>query len=131
MRERYQPTFHADGRKVYDPQRTERDVYDEWDAITDRLIAEGDTRDRAFVEMRAKELWRQQEEKAERWSEWQTRVWHPRMRALAQARFDANESERPVELNKEELERLIEHFAGANDPVAQSILAKSGAALKR
>lgn len=33
-------------------------------------------------------------------------------------------------LTPEEMERLVEHFAGANDPVAQSILAKALASLK-
>ena len=124
-RKRYEPTFHPDGRKVYDPQRTELDIHDEWDTITDRLIAEGDTRDRAYVEMAAREIWRQQEATAERWSEWQQRVWFPRCRAESQVRFDANESERQVGFTKEELERLVEHFGGANDPVAQAILEKA------
>lgn len=130
-RERYQPTFHPDGRKVYNPQRTMLDIYDEWDGIADRLRAEGDDRDPAGVDMRARELWRQEEEKSERWKEWQERVWKPRMRALALSRFDAGESERSIGFTKEELERLIEHFAGANDPVAQAILAKAGEALSR
>jgi 2,4-dienoyl-CoA reductase-like NADH-dependent reductase (Old Yellow Enzyme family) len=128
-RTRYVPTYHPDGRKVYNPSRTMLDIYDEWDAITDRLIAEGDPRDPAFVEMRAKEIWRQEEENGERWKEWQVRVWHPRCAAASKAAFDANERERALNLNKEEIERLIEHFAGANDPVAQSILAKAMAAL--
>lgn len=126
-RKRYEPTFHPDGRKVYNPSRTMTDIHDEWDALTEKVKA--DDPDCRFPEMRARELWRQQEETAERWSEWQQRVWRPRNRAISQARFDANESERDASFTKAELEHLAEHFAGANDPVAQSILAKVQAAL--
>jgi hypothetical protein len=130
-RKRYQPTYHPDGRKVYNPGRSMLDIYDEWDAITERLIAEGDERDPAFIEMRARELWRREEEKAERWGDWQKRVWIPRMKALSDAAFEANERERNIALTKEEIERLMEHFAGANDPVSQSIFAKALAMLPK
>lgn len=118
----YTPTYHPDGRKVYNPQRTERDIHDEWDALEARVRLEDPSQ--PYPSMRARELWRQEEERAERWSEWQDRVWHPRMRALASVRPD-----RSLAFTVEEVERLIEHFAGANDPVAQSILAKALGAL--
>lgn len=119
----YRPSFHADGRKIYNPSRTELDIHDEWDALTEQVKAEDPSC--LYPEMRAKELWRQQEAKAERWSEWQQRVFFPRCRAESQAKFDADESERSVTFTKTELERLIEHFTGANDPVAQSIYTKA------
>lgn len=118
FRQRYRPTYHPDGRKVYDPQRTEMDIHDEWEAFEEQLRADGETCP-LTIHMRSREMWRQEEERKERWSEWQQRVWYPRMRALAEAK------PRKVEFTKEELERLVEHFAGANDPVAQSILAKA------
>lgn len=37
--------------------------------------------------------------------------------------------EKQVLFNRVELERLVEHFAGANDPVAQSLMRKASAAL--
>lgn len=126
-RKRYEPKFDETGRKLYDPQRTERDIHDEWDALTEKVRAEDP--DCPYPEMRAKELWRQQEATAERWSEWQQRVWFPRCRAESQARFEAGETGRHVEFTKSELEHLVEHFAGANDPVAQSIFTKAAAAL--
>lgn len=129
QRRRYVPTFHPDGRKVYNPQRTMLDIYDEWDALEAQVRA--DDPDCRFPDFRARELWRQQEESGERWKEWQVRVFNPRIRALSLARFDANESERSVAFTKEEIERLIEHFAGANDPVAQSILSKALTVLQR
>lgn len=117
-RPRYQPTFHPDGRKVYNPNRTGLDIYDEWDALTELVKAEDP--DCPYPEMRAKELWRQQEEKGERWKEWQQRVWHPRMAARA--------AERPSPepgLTRAEAGLLVEHFTGANDPVAQGLLRKA------
>lgn len=65
--------------------------------------------------MQARELWRQEEEGKERWREWQVRVWRPRMAATV----------RPRVLTSEEWAFLAEHFAGANDPTAQSIHAKA------
>ena len=117
-RERYRPTYHPDGRKVYDPGRTARDINDEWEVFEERVRAEDP--ECRFPGMKAREMWRREEETKERWSEWQKRVWFPRMRALAEAR-----DSHTLDFTKEEVERLIEHFAGANDPVAQSILAKA------
>lgn len=37
---------------------------------------------------------------------------------------------RAVDLTRAELERLVEHFAGANDPIALSIAAKAAATLE-
>ena len=72
--------------------------------------------------LRAKELWRQEEEKKERWKDWQERVWHPRMLAFPEER-------EPKDFTQEELERMLEHFSGANDPVAQSIYLKASRTL--
>jgi predicted nuclease with RNAse H fold len=36
-----------------------------------------------------------------------------------------------LRLTWEELERLIEHFAGANDPISAAIAAKAAAALEK
>lgn len=121
-RQRYVPTFDETGRKLYNPSRTELDIHDEWDALTEKVKDEDPKC--PFPEFRAKEIWRQQEATGERRGEWQQRVWFPRMRAESQARFDANETGRHVEFTKAELEHLAEHFAGANDPTTQAILAK-------
>ena len=50
----------------------------------------------------------------ERWSGWQQRVFHPRMAALAAARPRSS-------LTTEELDWLLDHFDGANDPMAIQI----------
>lgn len=51
-------------------------------------------------------------------------------REIGEARA-ARQPPRPdTRFTPEELERLLEHFAGANDPVAQSILAKALAGLE-
>lgn len=45
-------------------------------------------------------------------------------------RFAAGESERRASLSRAELELIVEHFQGANDPVALSLLRKAGALLR-
>lgn len=124
----YRPTYLPDGRKAYDPRRTGRDIRDEWAALEDKVREEEPGC--RYPDMKARELWRQEEAAAERWSEWQERVWKPACRAASLARFEAGETERSVGFTKAELERLVEHFAGANDPVAQSIGQKAGYALQ-
>lgn len=108
----YKPTFLPDGRKAYDPQRTYQNIHEEWDAFEAEVLAENP--DCRFPGIEARERWRKQEETAERWSEWQQRVWFPRMRAEAAAR-PSNE------LTVEEWAYLAEFLAGANHPLAKSI----------
>lgn len=126
-RKKYRPTYLEDGRKAYDPHRTQLDIYDEWGALEEWVRT--NEPDRPFPCLRARELWRQEEEAKQPYSEWQENVWYPRMRALAQAAFDRGDSQRDVSFTKDELERLVEHFFGANDPVAQEIHRKARQAL--
>jgi hypothetical protein len=51
-------------------------------------------------------------------------------REIGEARAARQPPRVDTRFSPEELERLIEHFAGANDPVAQSILAKALAGLE-
>lgn len=116
-RKRYVTTFLPDGRRAYNPSRTERDINDEKEAFRQQLIDAGET-DRFVLAMQPSEMWRQQQEEGERWSEWQQRVWFPRMAAL--------QAERPdTELTAEEWEYLAELLAGANHPLGASIAAKA------
>lgn len=126
-RKRYKPTYLADGRKAYDPHRTELDIHDEWEALEEWVRA--NEPDRPFPDMRARELWCQEEGAKQPYSEWQELVWKPKMRALSQAAFDRGECQRNLSFSKEELERLVEHFLGANDPIAQEIYRKARQAL--
>jgi hypothetical protein len=119
----YKPTFLPDGRKAYNPNRTERDIAEEWQALEDKLKADGVT-DPIALHMQSRELWRQEEAHAEPWRDWQQRVWFPACRAASNA-----EPERSLDFTKEELERLAEHFANANDPVAIAIHSKASLAL--
>jgi hypothetical protein len=57
-------------------------------------------------------------------------AWSARCLADQAARFDAGSLERPVDFTKAELDFLADHFAGANDPVAQAVLAKIRTALE-
>lgn len=118
----YKPTYLPDGRKAYNPQRTERDIQDEKDAFAQQLRDEGWT-DEIKIYFKAIDMWMTEErENSERWSQWQQRVFYPRMRRL-QAEREAEKEE--IELTAEEWEYLNEVFENANHPVAQSIHRKA------
>jgi hypothetical protein len=113
----YKPSYLPDGRKAYNPSRTERDIHDEWAAFEQQLRDAGET-DPMAIYLKARELWRQEEQAGERWGEWQQRVWHPRNAAAAAARPN-------YKLTLEEWAYLAEHFEGANHPLAISIQGKA------
>ena len=109
----YRPTYLPDGRKAYNPSRTDRDIWDEWAAFETQLRNEGVT-DTLTLHMQSRERWRQEEEKGERWSEWQKRVWYPQMQAKPS-----------TTLTPEEWAYLAETLDGANHPLAISIQHKA------
>lgn len=111
----YRPTFLPDGQMAYDPSMTERDHNEMIAGMEDWMLAEG--YDALTAHMRASELKRQAMEKRERWGEWQRRVLFPRWAAQS-------DGSKRLLFTCEELQFLAEHFDGANDPMAQSILAK-------
>lgn len=108
--------YLPDGRKAYNPNRTEADIHQEWRDFETMLRAWG--ADDIAVHMQSRELWRREEADGERWSEWQQRVWYPRQRALA--------AQRPsYELTVDEWRYLADTFTDANHPLAQSIQRKA------
>lgn len=114
----YQPTFLPDGRKAYNPRRTERDVYDEWRAHEERERAADPEAPDYAIHLRAREAWRKEEANSERWSEWQKRVWLPTCRAASEAKPDTT-------LTRDEWAYLAELLNGANHPLAASIQRKA------